>query len=39
MAATQPPLQYGMSSDADLEAKLCEKGLKGACVYRFLSCI
>ena len=29
MAANQPPLQYEMKTDADLESKLCEKGLKG----------
>lgn len=29
MAATQPPLQYAMQTDAALETKLCEKGLKG----------
>lgn len=29
MAAIQPPLQYAMQTDADLEVKLCEKGLKG----------
>ena len=30
MAASQPPLQYAMEKDVDLESKLCEKGLKGA---------
>lgn len=30
MAANQPPLQYAMQTDAALENKLCEKGLKGA---------
>lgn len=29
MAANQPPLQYALQTDADLEIKLCEKGLKG----------
>ena len=29
MAANQPPLQYTMQTDTDLENKLCEKGLKG----------
>lgn len=29
MAASQPALQYAVQADADLENKLCEKGLKG----------
>lgn len=29
MAASQPALQYAVQTDADLENKLCEKGLKG----------
>ncbi|KAL3135984.1 hypothetical protein ABBQ32_007024 [Trebouxia sp. C0010 RCD-2024] len=33
MAATQPPLQYAMQTDAALETKLCEKGLKVLEVY------
>ena len=40
MAATQPPLQYAMQTDADLENKLCQKGLKGVSCYsqlRFFS--
>ncbi len=33
MAANQPPLQYAMQTDVELESKLCEKGLKGdACL-------
>ncbi len=33
MAANQPPLQYAMRTDVELESKLCEKGLKGdACL-------
>ena len=31
-AANLPPLQYAMQSDADLENKLCEKGLKGGAI-------
>ena len=30
MAVNQPALQYPVQTDADLENKLCEKGLKGA---------
>ncbi|DBB15344.1 hypothetical protein WJX82_001115 [Trebouxia sp. C0006] len=33
MAANQPPLQYGMRTDVELESKLCEKGLKVLEVY------
>ena len=29
MATNQAPLQYAVQTDADLENKLCEKGLKG----------
>ena len=36
MAATQPPLQYAMQTDVELESKLCEKGLKGdACLRSY----
>ncbi|DBA98815.1 hypothetical protein WJX77_004548 [Trebouxia sp. C0004] len=33
MAANQPPLQYAMQTDVELESKLCEKGLKVLEVY------
>ena len=28
MAANQPPLQYAMHTDVELESNFCEKGLK-----------
>ena len=36
MAANQPPLQYAMQTDVELESKLCEKGLKGDACLRIV---
>ncbi|GMH34335.1 hypothetical protein BSKO_02169 [Bryopsis sp. KO-2023] len=33
MAAQQPPLQYDLETDEELETKLCEKGLKVVELY------
>lgn len=39
MAAIQPALQYAVQTDADLENKLCEKGLKGETCLTCAACL